>query len=560
MTPVLVTLVCFALYLAGYHIYAKFLGRHVFQLDSQAATPAHELQDGIDYVPTNKYILFGHHFASIAGLSPMLGPAIAVIWGWVPAMFWVVFGTLFIGAVHDFGALVISMRARGVSVGKVAESIVGTRAKTLFHLIIFFLIALAMGVFVHICATLLSSDYHPEAVYPSGTLMVIAIVVGWLVYKKKISIWRVTLVAFTVTLFSVWAGLRLPGIDLSLAWWSVLLLVYSFVASILPVWLLLQPRDYINSLLLYLGLISIFAGFFVLRPEFAAPAIQIQPEGAPPLFPFVFIVIACGAISGFHGLVASGTTAKQIDNESHATFIGYGGMIAESLLGLASVLACTAGFLTRDLWMEHYQSWELASGLGPNMEAFIEGSALFISQLGLPLDLGRAFVALVAISFALTTLDSATRLLRFNISEISETLRIPFLGYRPIASLLAVFVIGFFAFYKVNGEAAGLALWQLFGTTNQILGGLTLLAVTLYLMQRGRPYWYTGVPMVFMLITTLPAMVIKIRDFWNGGAYLLLVLGGGIFLLSLWLAVEAILRVLKDKRETLTAEPLTPDS
>ena len=554
MTPILVTLVCFALYLAGYHIYAKYLARRIFQLDPQASTPAHELQDGIDYVPTNKFILFGHHYASIAGLSPMLGPAIAVIWGWLPAMFWVVFGTLFIGAVHDFGALVISMRARGVSVGKVAESIVGRRAKTLFHLIIFFLIALAMGVFVHVCATLLSSAYHPEAIYPSGTLMVVAIVVGWLVYKQNISIWRVTLVAFTITLFSVWAGVRLPTIDLSLAWWSILLLVYSFVASVLPVWLLLQPRDYINSLLLYLGLISIFAGFFVLRPEFAAPAIQTHPEGAPPLFPFVFIVIACGAISGFHGLVSSGTTAKQIDNESHATFIGYGGMIGESLLGLASVLACTAGFLTRDLWMEHYHSWELASGLGPNMEAFVEGSALFISQLGLSLDLGRAFVALIAISFALTTLDSATRLLRFNISEMSETLRLPFLGYRPIASLLAVLVIGFFAFYEVNGEAAGLALWQLFGTTNQILGGLTLLAVTLYLMQRGRPYWYTGVPMVFMLITTLPAMVIKMRDFWNGGTHLLLVLGGGIFLLSLWLAVEAILRVLKDKRETLTAD------
>ena len=554
MTPVLATLICFALYLAGYRIYAKFLERRVFQLDSQAVTPAHELQDGMDYIPTNKYVLFGHHFASIAGLSPMLGPAIAVIWGWVPAMFWVVFGTLFIGAVHDFGALVISMRARGVSVGKVAESIVGTRAKTLFHLIIFFLIALAMGVFVHVCATLLSSDYHPEAVYPSGTLMVVAIVVGWLVYKKNISIWRVTLVAFTITLFSVWAGLRLPTMDLSLAWWSILLLAYSFVASVLPVWLLLQPRDYINSLLLYLGLISIFVGFFVLRPEFAAPAIQIQPEGAPPLFPFVFIVIACGAISGFHGLVSSGTTAKQIDKESHATFIGYGGMIGESLLGLASVLACTAGFLTRDLWMEHYHSWELASGLGPNMEAFVEGSALFISQLGLPLDLGRAFVALVAISFALTTLDSATRLLRFNISEMGETLRLPFLGYRPIASLLAVLVIGFFSFYEVNGEAAGLALWQLFGTTNQVLGGLTLLTVTLYLMQRGRPYWYTAVPMVFMLITTLPAMVIKIRDFWNGGTHLLLVVGGGIFLLSLWLAVEAILRVFKDKREPLTTD------
>ena len=179
MTPILATLVCFALYLAGYHLYAKYLGRRIFQLDSQALTPAHEQQDGMDYIPTNKYILFGHHFASIAGLSPMLGPAIAVIWGWVPAMLWVVFGTLFIGAVHDFGALVVSIRARGMSIGKVAESIVSRRAKTLFHIIIFFLIALAMGVFVHVCATLLTTAYNPETVYPSTTLMVLALG-GWL--------------------------------------------------------------------------------------------------------------------------------------------------------------------------------------------------------------------------------------------------------------------------------------------------------------------------------------------------------------------------------------------
>ena len=247
--------------------------------------------------------------------------------------------------------------------------------------------------------------------------------------------------------------------------------------------------------------------------------------------------------------MSSGTTAKQIDKESDATLIGYGGMIGESLLGLASVLACTAGFMTRDLWMAHYNSWELADGLGPNMKAFIDGSALFISQLGLPLDLGKAFVALVAISFALTTLDSATRLLRFNISEMSETLRFPFLANRYVASLLAVTVIGFFAFYKVNGQAAGLALWQLFGTTNQVLGALTLLAITLYLMQRGRPYWYTGLPMVFMLITTLTAMVIKIRDFWNSGTHLLLILGVGILLLSLWLGLEAVLRIRQMRTE-----------
>lgn len=543
MTPALAALCCFALYLIGFHLYARFLSRRVFQLDANARTPAHQFRDDIDYVPSNKYILFGHHYASIAGLSPMLGPAIAVIWGWLPALLWVVFGTLLIGAVHDFSALVISIRHRGMSIGKAAEEIIGPRAKTLFHIIIFFLIALAMGVFVHVCATLFTTAYHPEALYPTATLMLVAVMVGWLVYKRNARLGPVTLLAFAITLASVWAGNQLPRVDLSLNQWSVLLLAYSLIASVLPVWLLLQPRDYVNSLLLYLGLFSIFSGFFVLRPEFAAPAVQTHPAGAPPLFPFVFIVIACGAISGFHGLVSSGTTAKQLNRETDAPFIGYGGMIGESLLGLASVLACTAGFLTRDLWMAHYRSWDLAAGLGPNMKAFIEGAALFVSQLGMPLELTRSFVALVAISFALTTLDSATRLLRFNITEISETLGVRPLANRYVASLLAVVTIGVFAFYKVNGQAAGLALWQLFGTTNQILGALTLLAVTLYLMQRKRPYYCAALPMLFMLITTMTAMIIKIRDFWNLGATLLLALGAIIFLMSVWLTVEAVLRI-----------------
>ena len=549
MTPILAAIACFAAYLLGYHLYARYLARRVFQLDRTAPTPAHELTDGVDYVPTNRYVLFGHHYASIAGLSPMLGPAIAVIWGWLPALLWVVFGTLFIGAVHDFGALVISMRARGMSVGKVAEDIIGPRAKTLFHILTFFLIALAMGVFVHVCATLFTSAYYPQAAYPSAGLMLMAVIVGRLVYKKNVPIGRITAVAFVITLVTVWGSTKLPLLDLSLGEWSLLLLVYSFIASVLPVWVLLQPRDFLNSLLLYLGLLGIFGGFFILRPEFAAPAIQIHPPGAPPLFPFVFIVIACGAISGFHGLVSSGTTAKQINKETDARFIGYGGMIGESLLGLASVLACTAGFLTRDLWMTHYQSWELAQGLGPNMRAFIDGSALFLNQFGIAPEAGQAFIALVAISFALTSLDSATRLLRFNIAEISETLHVPVLSNRVVASLLAVSSIGFFAFYKLDGQPAGLALWQLFGTTNQILGGLTLLAVTLYLLQKKRPYWYTGLPMVFMLVTTMVAMVIKIRDFWNLQAYLLLTVGTLVFLLSIWLGVEAILRIRQPRMQ-----------
>ena len=547
MAPVLATLACFGLYLLGYHVYAKYLARRIFKLDPDAVTPALELNDGVDYVPCNRYVLFGHHYASIAGLSPMLGPAIAVIWGWVPAMLWVVLGTLFIGAVHDFGALVISMRARGVSVGKVAEDIVGPRAKSLFHIIIFFLIALAMGVFVNVCATLLTVDHSPEAVYPSATIMIVALLVGCQVYKRGASIGRSTLIAFVITLLSVWAGLELPVLSLSLGQWSIILLIYAFAASVLPVWLLLQPRDDINSLLLYLGLLLIYCGFFYLSPDFAAPAIQANPAGAPPLFPFVFIVIACGAVSGFHGLVSSGTTAKQISKETDATLIGYGGMIGESLLGLVSVLACTAGFVTRDLWLQHYQSWDVAQGLGLKMKAFIDGSAMFMSQLGIPLDLSKAFVALVAISFGLTTLDSGTRLLRFNISEISETLRIRSLSNRYIASLFAVITIGFFAFYKVGGKAAGLALWQLFGTTNQVLGGLTLLTITLYLIHQKRPFWYTAVPMVFMLATTLVAMFLKMRDFWNSEAYLLLAIGGGILGLAIWLAIEATIKLTSSR-------------
>ena len=543
MSPALAALVCFVLYLLGYQLYAKYLAYKVFRLDPTRRTPAHVMQDGIDYVPTNRFVLFGHHYASIAGLAPMLGPAIAVIWGWLPALLWVVLGSLFIGAVHDFSALVVSMRNQGVSIGKVAEEIIGKRAKILFHLLIFFLIALAMGVFVHVIATLLGTNYHSEAVYPSGTLMVLAGGVGWLVYKRGAPLRKVTIVAFAITLLSVWLGLKLPPLDLSLGQWSVILLMYSFLASVLPVWLLLQPRDYLNSLLLYLGLFSIFAGFFVLRPEFAAPAVEMHPPGAPPLFPFVFIVIACGAISGFHGLVSSGTTAKQINRETDATFIGYGGMIGESLLGLLAVLACTAGFQSPSLWRSHYQSWGLAQGLGPNMKAFIDGAGHFLSQLGLSLELSKAFVALIAISFALTSLDSATRLLRFNISEMGETLGLGVLRNRYLSSGLAIVTIGFFAFYKVDGQAAGLALWQLFGTTNQVMGALTLLAVSLYLMQRGRNYWFTACPMAFMMVTTLVAMAIKMRDFWNLKSYLLLSVGGIVLGLSLWLVAESLLRV-----------------
>ena len=546
MQPALAAVCCLIVYALVYRFYARHLGSRIFQLDPQAKTPAHAMRDGVDYVPCRRMVLFGHHYASIAGLAPMLGPAIAVIWGWLPGMLWVVLGTLFIGAVHDFGALVVSMRHRGMSIGKVAEDLIGRRAKGIFLLIILFLICLVMGVFVRTVSGLFTVEFYPESVFPTFSLILIAMVMGWLAYKRGISVVPLTVIGFALMLASIGIGLAIGRPNLGGDAWILILLAYAFAASILPVWSLLQPRDYLNSWLLYLGLGASYVGLFVLRPEFAAPALDAQPAEAPPIFPFVFIVIACGAISGFHGLVSSGTTSKQIDKETDAVAIGYGGMVGESLLGLLAVLACTAGFRSAESWAEHYSSWGSASGLAEKMKAFIDGTAMFLSALGVPLELAQAFIALVAVSFALTSLDSGTRLLRYNIEEISNSIGAPAIGQRHVASTLAVILIGFFAFYQIEGQPVGLALWSLFGSTNQVLGALTLLAVTIYLRQQARNYWYTLLPMAFMLTVTIIAMVIDIRKYWTGGQFLLWGVAASIFVLSVWLLVEAVIRFRKD--------------
>ena len=506
-------------------------------------------------MPANRYVLFGHQFASITGLSPMLGPAIAVIWGWLPALAWVVLGAVFVGAVHDFGALAVSIRARGLSIGKVTESLVGPRAKTLFHLLIFFLIALAMGVFVHVVATLFSPAFYPESVLPTAVLMLVAVGIGVAIYRLGWDIRALTLAGLPVLLLLVWAGIRYPVTGPSLAQWKWLLLIYSFAASVLPVWLLLQPRDYLNSLLLYAGVAAMYAGFFLTNPSFAAPVLEVAPAGAPAMFPFVFIVIACGAASGFHALVSSGTSAKQLDRETDAPLVGYGAMLGESLLGVMAVLACTAGFVSRQDWLARYQSWETADSLGGNIAAFIAGTTRFLSTLGFSAELATVAVAVLVVSFALTSLDSATRLLRYNVTEIGETLGVAPLGNRYVASAIAVAAIWFFAFFQVRGEFAGLVLWQLFGTTNQMLAGLALLAITVYLLRRGKPIVYTLAPMLLILVSTLSAMSINLAGFWADAQWTLLATGTAILVLAVWLTGEAWIAVRRFRRRGAT-EPL----
>ena len=561
MNAATAALLAFIGYALGYVFYSRYLARHVYGLREDFVTPAHALTDGVDYVPTRRSVLFGHHYASIAGLAPMLGPAVAVIWGWLPALLWVVLGSILVGCVHDFSALVLSVRAQGKSIGKVAEGIIGPRAKTLFHLIIFFLVALGMGVFVFVIAFLFSPPPTPEqagvrfpqAVVPSFGLMAIAAVIGWLGYKRNVSWGVLTPVGFALLMvlvglstqqeFVAALGVADPETAPGQRGWSWILLAYGFAASVLPVWSLLQPRDFLNSLLLYLGLGGLYLGIFVTQPEFVAPMVRANPEGAPSLFPFVFIVIACGAASGFHSLVSSGTTSKQLNKETDARAIGYGGMVGESLLGLMAVLATTAGVMNSAEWETRYASWDAVQGLGPKVSGFIQGSATFLEGLGIERHVGATFISLIVVSYALTSLDSATRLLRYNIEEMGETLKIRWLRNRYLASGLAIGAIAFFAFYEVGGKPAGLALWSLFGTTNQLLAGLALLAATLYLVQRGRAWWFTGVPMVLLLGTTLTAMVENISRFHAQEAWPLFVVGVGLLVLGVWLVVEAGLAI-----------------
>lgn len=541
--------VVFVLFAAGYHFYSGFLARRVFVLSPDEPVPSRELEDGVDYVPTKRHVLWGHHFASIAGAAPIVGPAIAVIWGWVPALVWVALGTVFMGAAHDFSALVISARHRGRSIGDVAGAVVGPRIRTLFLIIISLLIWVVLAVFAYIIATLFVST--PSSIFPINIQIVVAMTLGWLVYRRGVSMFLPSLVCYALLLTAIaWGGAvaeAFPAITgLSVTTWVVLLLGYSFVASVMPVWLLLQPRDYINSHQLVTGLVLLSAGLVVLRPDVVAPAINAEPEGAPALFPFLFVTIACGAISGFHGLVSSGTTSKQLASMTDARPIGYGGMLAEGFLGLMAVLAATAGFESAADWWSHYESWGAANGLAAKLDAFVSGGARFVAALGIPFETARTFMAVMVIAFAATSLDTGARIQRLVLAELGDAYGVAPLGNRFVAGALGVGAALLLAVTQGDGQG-GLALWPLFGTTNQLVAGVTLLLVSVWLKRQGRPWLVTAIPMVAVASVTAWAMAGNLLDYYaNFETLWLLSLSGTLILaLDLWILFEG-LRVLRD--------------
>ncbi|VGO17234.1 Carbon starvation protein A [Pontiella desulfatans] len=562
MNSLILAALAAVLYIVAYHTYGRFLARKIFKVDPNAKCPSETHHDGIDFVATDKTVLFGHHFTSIAGTGPIVGPAIAIIWGWAPALVWILVGSILMGAVHDFGSMMISLRHEGRTIGDIAGDIVNPRVKSLFMLIIFFALWLVVAIFGVVIAAVFS--IFPESVIPVWLQLPIAIWLGFMVYKKGKSHITFGIIATVLMYATIMLGAYLPvklpelGFLSDVGIWVILLLIYAYVASTLPVTVLLQPRDYINAFQLCIAMALLLLGIVVTHPPMVAPVANLGAEGAPNLIPILFITVACGAISGFHCLVSSGTSSKQCDLETSAQPIGYGGMLLEGMLAVIVIIACGAGIglgLEKDgtlytgveAFNQQYASWATAKGLGAKIAAFVTGAANMVSGLGLPKEVVLTLMGVFVASFAATTLDTATRLQRYIVSEIANSCNVPALGKKHPATFIAVSTALLLAFSSGGDGKGALALWPLFGAVNQLLGGLALLVITVWLAKKKVPVIFTAIPMVFMIAMTAWAMKINLVDFHANAQWLLFGIGAIISLLQAWMVAEGIIVLVRLK-------------
>ena len=588
-------------FIVAYHTYGRWLGSRIFGLVADRVCPSEALRDDVDFVPTRKSVVFGHHFTSIAGTGPIVGPAIAVMWGWLPALIWVFLGSIFIGAVHDFGSLVVSLRNDGQTIGDVAGRVVNRRVRLLFLLVLLIGLTIVLAIFGLVIAIVFR--LFPEAIFPCIVQVPIAVIIGVWLNRRGMSLVLPSIIALSLMYISVIFGDWGPLATFNHAladWptmvWVFVLLGYSFIASVLPVGVLLQPRDYINSLQLIstLGLVLVglaVAAFIggspvevageMTRPplEIVAPMAQWDPAGAPMIFPFLFVTIACGAISGFHCLVASGTSSKQLACETDARFVGYGSMLTEGFLATIVILACIAGLglgvagdsgvlLGQAAWDARYTSWSEAGGLASKLHAFVDGSSNFLESMGISELVSLALMGVLVASFAATTLDSACRLQRYVIQEIWASLgysesgkqRMRSIAWsssgRYVATGIAVVLGALLAAIPANGGewtwastgTGGLILWPLFGVTNQLLAGLAFLVIAFYLWRRNRPIWFLLFPMVLMLVIPMWAMIEQIftnrggdAAWWDQDRWLLVGIGLATIALEIWMIIEGLL-------------------
>ena len=621
MSTLIIAVLSFIGFIVAYHTYGRWLARKIFGLDARATVPSQELRDDVDYFPTKKEIIFGHHFTSIAGTGPIVGPAIAVFWGWLPALLWVVLGSVFIGAVHDFGSLVVSLRNRGQSVGEVAGRMIGPRAKFLFLFVLFMGLTIVLAIFGLVIALIFS--YYPESVLSVWIEIPLAVAIGIWIYRRGGNILLPSIIALGVMYIAMGFGAYILPIDLG-QWlgipllgktylsvvviWTLVLFVYCFIASVLPVWTLLQPRDFINSHELVIALLLLVLGLAVAgltgqaNLTASAPAIASDiPPDAPPIWPFLFITIACGAVSGFHCMVSSGTSSKQVASEGDAQYVGYGAMLLEGGLAVIVILACCAGIgmgifnrtgtgasytfqpivkadvqfspangmlssqpvTNHEAWQTRYATGKTVTNpdgttqvvgggwashnLKAKVSAFVDGGGNFLATLGIPLKMGIAIMAVLVASFAATTLDTATRLQRYVIQELAQTANIKPLMNRYVATAFALVIAAAVALLQGSSGpgSGGLTLWPLFGATNQLLAGLAFMVIVFYLRRRNKPIWFAILPMIVMLIMPAWAMLHQMFNPQTGwiftGKYLLFGFGVAVQVLQVWMIVEGII-------------------
>ncbi len=509
----------------GYRYYGNFVSRRL-GIDPSRETPAHTKKDGVDYVPAKAPVLLGHHFASIAGASPIIGPIAAAQFGWLPVVLWILIGGIFMGAVHDFASLVASVRHQGRSIGEVIEERIGRDGKRLFLIFSFFALILVVSAFLIIVAGTFVRE--PSAGTSSILFILLAIVFGTVIQSNKVNLIAASVIGVVLLFLCVWLGLQFP-IELSFNTWLTILVFYVFIAATTPVWILLQPRDYLNSYLLYFLMAGGLIGAFIARPVVKLEAYTAFNQEIGLLFPILFVTVACGAISGFHSLVASGTTSKQLSSEKDAKVVGYGGMLMESSLSVLAIL--TAAVLTAS----QYNTFENPVVL------FSNGVGGFLSHIGLEKATGTTFAALAVSAFALTSLDTATRLCRFSFQEFFS----PKSGEKPgllntnrfIGTAFTVAVGGSLAF---SGKWS--LIWPLFGSANQLLAALALLAVTVWLASRGIKNGFTMLPMIFMFAVTLTALVFLLYKYISESQILLAILSFALIIVAVTLIYLAFRR------------------
>ncbi len=520
MSSVQMTGIALVWLLLGYWLYGGFIRKRLVEPDDSRPTPAHALRDGVDFYPAKGIVLFGHHFSSIAGAGPIIGPvaAVAAFGSWGPAFFWILIGVVFLGAVHDYISLMVSVRNRGNSIPEVAGAAVGQSTRILFQVFVWLALVLVIAVFVAVATRSLMAK--PEIVLPTFGLIPVAMFFGYLVYQKGMPLIPGTILGLVFLGILIWLGaefplglhvppeegeqfltLGLPEKTAEMLWFAILF-AYGLAASILPVWLLLQPRDYIANWVLIIGMGLGLIGLFYTGGTITAPfkgSFISATQG--PLWPMLFIMVACGAISGFHALVASGTTAKQLNRESDGQVVGYGGMILEGALAILALMCVSAGLK----WTGGKAPSILVTDGGNPIVAFAQGYGYFTEIF-----LGT-FAVLIGMTmiktFVMTTLDTSVRLARFVGSELAGP-RFPIFRNRWVMSLATVIP----AFILAVGDNWR-RIWPIFGASNQLVAALTLLVLSCYLVARGRPRVYTLVPAIFMIVTTIAALSWQAKTF-----------------------------------------------